>query len=307
MLREFAFVTLDVFTDRVFGGNPLAVLPSAEGLTDKAMQAIAREFNLSETAFVFPPDNGANTHKVRIFTPTAELDFAGHPTLGTAICIASAFSELSTVKEFRFEEGVGVVPVSVSQMAKNLMRAELSVAQLPVQQPDTVTSDDWAEILSLNSSDVYPGDTAPEVWSCGAPFSFVSVSTQNALAKAAVNSAAWDRYLSNSTTTGAFVFTQDTAHAEVDVCARMFAPGHGIAEDPATGSAVAALAGWLVAHGSLHDSLSNGTHQWVIEQGADMGRPSRLDLAADVVNGAITDVRVAGTAVRVANGTITVP
>lgn len=303
MPREYAFVTLDVFTDRVFGGNPLAVLPSAGGLHDETMQAIAREFNLSETTFVFPPDDDANTHKVRIFTPKAELSFAGHPTLGTAVCVASALPAPAAKEEFRFEEGIGVVPVSVTKMDKGLMRAELSVAELPLKQPDPIDADAWAEILSLDRSDICPGDTTPEIWSCGAPFSFVSISNRDALAAASVNSAAWDRYLADSAVTGAFVFTRNTGTDETNVCARMFAPGHGIAEDPATGSAVAALAGWLAAH----DSLSSGVHQWVVEQGVDMGRPSRLDLTAAIENGSITSVRVAGTAVPVSTGVITVP
>lgn len=303
MPREYAFVTLDVFTDRVFGGNPLAVLPSAGGLPDETMQAIAREFNLSETTFVLPPDDVANTHKVKIFTPVAELHFAGHPTLGTAICIASSRPGPAAKEEFRFEEGVGVIPVYVSRTGDGLMRAELAVAQLPIKQLDPVTADAWAEILSLDRSDICPGDTTPEIWSCGAPFSFVSISSRDALAAASVNSAAWDRYLADSAVTGAFIFTRDTGTDEIDVCARMFAPGHGIAEDPATGSAVTALAGWL----ATHDSLSDGTRQWAIEQGVEMGRPSRLDLSANIKNGAITHVHVAGTAVPVSTGMITVP
>lgn len=297
------FVTLDVFTDRVFGGNPLAVLAPAEGLTSESMQAIAREFNLSETTFVLPPENPTNTHKVRIFTPVAELDFAGHPTLGTAIALALDDLDESNTYTFSFEEGAGVVPVSVSQGADGLMRAELSVAMLPEKQKDEALPETWAQILGLDQTCVCPNGQEIGTWTCGAPFTFVPVSDLDALQRAVVDTALWDQHLARSTTTGVFVFTQNTGAPNADVRARMFAPAHGIAEDPATGSAVAALAGWLAAD----TPLPNGLHTWTVEQGVEMGRPSRLELAADMENGSITGVRVAGSAVPVSRGSITLP
>lgn len=303
MAKEHAFVTLDVFTDQVFSGNPLAVICNGEGLDTASMQAIAREFNLSETTFILPPDDPENTHRVRIFTPVAELDFAGHPTLGTAIHVALADPDSPDRHSFRFEEGVGVVPVSVTRTADGLMRAELSVAALPDSIPDSLGRTAWAEVIGLPAKHLCPDDTKFSTWTCGAPFAFVPVAGLDQLAQAGVNLAAWARHLKNASRTGIFVFTESTDDPEVDIRARMFDPAYGIAEDPATGSAVAALAGWLATALDLHD----GTHRWIVEQGVEMGRPSRLELSADIKNGAITGVRVAGTAVPVSSGRITVP
>lgn len=303
MTTERAFVTLDVFTDRVFGGNPLAVLADAHGLETTTLQSIAREFNLSETTFVSRPDDPSNTHKVRIFTPVAELEFAGHPTLGTAIALALDTPSPNTDSSFLFEEGVGVVPVSVTTTQDGLARAEFSVASLPKRSDVLIDSATWAQLLGLEPNAVCPDGMEIGTWSCGAAFDFVPVADLEALAKAKLNNALWSKHAAHSNGTGQFVFTLETKDVNVDVRARMFAPEHGIPEDPATGSAVAALAGWLAAHTQPPD----GTQNWIIEQGVEMGRPSRLELAADIQNGCITAVRVAGTAVPVSRGTITIP
>lgn len=298
---DYHFVTLDVFSDTAFGGNPLAVVLDAEGLSDEAMQTIAREFNLSETAFVLPQDDPHNTHQVRIFTPQTELPFAGHPTLGTAIALAER--DGVTAEEYRFEERVGVVPVKVNGSAGQPLYAELSVAKLPEQTSSTLTPEAWAEVLSLDPDEVCPDGTQPSVWSCGPPFAFVPVWSHEALAKAQVNMAAWNAHLSAAEATEVFVFTLDTRDADYDVQARMFAPGLGIAEDPATGSAVAALAGWLF------DYLrpSDGIHRWTVAQGIEMGRPSLLTLDVDISEDAITAVRVGGYAVSVSRGILKIP
>lgn len=294
------FVTLDVFTDTPFGGNPLAVVFDAEGLTPESMQSIAREFNLSETAFVFPPDGPENSHKVRIFTPVAELPFAGHPTIGTAIAIAEQLGEENL--HLRFEEGIGVVPISVSTENDGARLAKLEVAQCPVHTTSNLANNLWAELLGLKEMDICPDDSGIGEWSCGAPFSFVPLTSLSALGQAFLNSHDWQKHLPKSPLTGAFVFTKQTNDVTVDIRARMFAPAHGIAEDPATGSAVAALAGWLVET----ENSKDGTHNWVIEQGVEMGRPSRLALEVDVKNRRITGVRVGGHAIAVSKGEITV-
>jgi trans-2,3-dihydro-3-hydroxyanthranilate isomerase len=298
----YRFITLDVFTKVTFGGNPLAVVFDAIGLSPEAMQNIAREFNLSETAFVLPPENPEGTHRVRIFTPVAELLFAGHPTLGAAIAIARDEGQACDSYDYKFEEGIGLVPVSVSRNTDGNFRAELSVAQIPEQLPEDISTSQWADILGLENSTLCSNETETSQWSCGAPFSFVPVASLSALESAKANLTQWENHLSTSQVTGVFVFTQETNDNRVDLRARMFAPSHGIAEDPATGSAVAALAGWLVDAGKLED----GTHNWVIEQGVEMGRPSRLELEADVKNGRITSVQVGGHAVVVSHGEITV-
>ena len=299
----YAFVTLDVFTKQVFGGNPLAVVFDAAGLDSATMQTIAREFNLSETTFVLPSENADNTHRVRIFTPVAELPFAGHPTLGTAVALALAASPPQDRAEYRFEESIGVIPVSVSTTQDGVMRAELSVAQRPLRLPDTLSLAIWADVLRLEESALCPGDAQIGLWTCGTPFSFVPVASLEALGAASVDMAAWEQHLSADETTGVFVFTRETKDRAIDIRARMFAPDHGIAEDPATGSAVAALAGWLVDS----DKPDDGTHHWIIVQGVEMGRSSLLELAADVKNGRILGVRVGGCAVPVTTGMITDP
>lgn len=298
-----AYVTLDVFTKHIFCGNPLAVVFDAATLDDTAMQNIAREFNLSETTFVLPSERADNTHRVRIFTPVAELPFAGHPTLGTAVALALASSPPLDRAEYRFEEGIGVVPVSVTKTPDGIMRAELSVAQRPLRMPETQSAAVWADILGLEESAVCPGDAQIGLWTCGTPFSFVPVASLSALSAASVDMAGWRQHLNSEESTGAFVFTRDTNDKAIDIRARMFAPEHGIAEDPATGSAVAALAGWLVDS----DKPDDGTHHWTIAQGVEMGRRSLLDLEADVKNGRILGVRVGGCAVPVTTGMITDP
>ncbi|NKB43715.1 MAG: PhzF family phenazine biosynthesis isomerase [Alphaproteobacteria bacterium] len=298
-----AFVTLDVFTKQIFGGNPLAVVFDAAGLDSAAMQKIAREFNLSETTFVLPSEHPDNTHRVRIFTPVAELPFAGHPTLGTAVALALAASPPQDRVEYRFEESIGVIPVSVAKTSDGVMRAELSVAQRPLRLPDTLSPAIWADVLSLEESALCPGDAQIGLWTCGTPFSFVPVANLEALGSASVDMTAWRQHLNNEESTEAFVFTRETNDRTIDIRARMFAPDLGIAEDPATGSAVAALAGWLVDS----DKPDDGTHRWIIAQGVEMGRSSLLDLEADVKNGRILGVRVGGCAVPVTTGMITDP
>lgn len=300
---EYAFVTLDVFTKGIFGGNPLAVVFGAESLSGEVMQSIACEFNLSETAFVLSPTSSENTHHVRIFTPVAELPFAGHPTIGTAIALARAEGNTQNHHNYRFEEGIGVVPVSVSETADGKLRAELTVAQVPEQLCEELSQEQWAKVLGLDEDSLCKTGSEIGHWSCGASFSFVPVPDLTALRAATVDAALWTELLSSSQITGAFVFTREPENKSADIQARMFAPAHGIAEDPATGAAVAALAGWLVDS----DKPKDGTHNWTIVQGVEMGRPSRLELEADIKNGTIHSVRVGGCAVPVTRGEITVP
>ncbi|MEQ8510013.1 MAG: PhzF family phenazine biosynthesis protein [Rhodospirillaceae bacterium] len=299
---ECAFVTLDVFTDRVFGGNPLAVVLDGQLLSDAQMQSVAREFNLSETTFVLPPTDGRSTHRVRIFTPMTELKFAGHPTLGTAVALALRDEATQDQYHYTFEEGIGVVPVSVFRSGSDILSAKLSVAQLPIQLEQHISQSAWAEILSLDIGTFDQEKDTAELWSCGTPFSFVQLNSLADLDRASVNMSAWQHYLSDRQTSGVFVFTTETKEQGIDVRARMFAPAHGIPEDPATGSAVAALAGWLVDH----EPAADGEKTWTIAQGVEMGRSSLLRLEADIKGGGITGVRVGGCAVPVSRGVIKV-
>ena len=297
------FHTLDVFTDRPFGGNPLAVLPDARGLTPDRMQRIAAEFNLSETVFVLPPEAGG-TRRARIFTPAAELPFAGHPTIGTAFLLVSLglvpAGEGETV--VTLEEGVGQVRVTVRTRAGRPEFAQLSAARLPEEGPPPPDRRALAAALSVTPEDLLEGALAPAAVSCGVPFLFVPLRDRAAVRRARLDHARWEAALASYWAPQLFIFAPDPELPGSDLRARMFAPALGVAEDPATGSAAVALAGYLAAR----DAARDGTLRWTVEQGFEMGRPSLLYAEAEKRAGAITAVRVGGSAVRVSEGTIEV-
>lgn len=298
------FFTLDVFTDRAFGGNQLAVFPEAAAVPVGRMQEIAREFNFSETVFVLPPEDPAHARKVRIFTPGAELPFAGHPTVGTAHLLA-ATGAVPTVEgdnTFVLEEGVGPVRVRVRKERGDVTFAQLSVAKLP-ERLDTAAPEHIAEALSLSRDDVVDDGIGPAVFSCGTPFLFARLREVDAVSRAELSSPAWKRALTERGTNELFFFAEGGRLPGAEIHGRMFAPGLGVPEDPATGSAVAALAGYLVALQRPED----GTARWTVEQGVELGRPSMLYLEADIREGAITAVRVGGRSVVVTEGTMEVP
>jgi len=294
------FVTVDVFTDRRFAGNPLAVFPDASGIDPALMPAIACEFNLSETVFVLPPDDPRHTRRARIFTPGSELPFAGHPTVGTGWLLA----HLGLVPlrgdrtDLVLEEGVGPVRVAVFAENGRPVRSELGVAKLPERAPAAPPPADLAALLGLGADDLATAPHAPEGWSCGTPFLFVPLRDRSAVARARLRADVWERAVSGGDTAGVFIFAADPELAGSDLRARMFAPNLGVGEDPATGSAVSALAGYLAAR----DETRDGTRRWVIEQGFEMGRPSILELSVDRKAGAIIDVRVGGPTVFVSEG-----
>lgn len=297
---RYRFHTLDVFTDRVFGGNPLAVFPDARGISDAGMRAVARELNLSETVFVFPPEAGG-TRRVRIFTPGAELPFAGHPTVGTAILLVS-LGEVPAVEgevELVLEEGVGPVPVRVRVRGGVPEFAQLTSAQRPAfLQQKPPAAPELASLLGLSTDDLHP-IWEPAAVSAGVPFTVVPVRDVEALGRARPDPAAWERLLAHSDAPHLYVVVPAAPGGTVR--ARMFAPAMGIAEDPATGGAAAALGGYLAQGGG------EGTLRWAIKQGVEMGRPSRIELEADVQNGVTLRVRVGGAAVRVSDGTMEIP
>lgn len=296
------FVTCDVFTDTRFGGNPLAVVLDAEGLSDAQMQQVAREFNYSETTFVLPPDDPSHTAKVRIFTPSGELQFAGHPTVGTAHVLASIGIVKLTGDETRIvlEEGVGPVPVMIRGKNGRPDFVQLTAAKLPETGPPPPSSSTLAAMLSLQSGDVLEGQMNAEAVSCGTPFLFVPVRDRAAVGRARIKLDLWESALAGYLTKEVFVFAMDAEHPDNDVRARMFAPSIGVSEDPATGSACVALAGYLAAR----DARTQGTLRWIVEQGFEMGRPSILEIEADKKAGAVTAVRVGGRTVLVCDGTM---
>jgi trans-2,3-dihydro-3-hydroxyanthranilate isomerase len=298
------FYTCDVFTDRIFGGNPLAVFPDAGKIPDESLQSIALELNLSETIFVYPPANPAHMRRVRIFTPTAELPFAGHPTVGCAFALA-ALGEIELAGETRIvlEEGVGPVEVLIRGEFKRPTFAQLSVAKLPESGPPPPGRSHLAEMLSLDASDILGGMSAPQAFSCGMPFLFVPLRDRDAVRRARVRMEQWDSALKSYWAPNVMVFARDPEREGSDIRARVFVPEQGIIEDPATGSAVAALGGYLGAR----ETAASGSFRYVVEQGFEMRRPSILELELEKVNGEVTAVRVGGAAVMVSEGMMEIP
>jgi trans-2,3-dihydro-3-hydroxyanthranilate isomerase len=302
---RYRFLTADVFTDRPFGGNPLAVFPDARGIPGERMQQIAREFNLSETVFVLPPEDPAHTRKLRIFTPASELPFAGHPTVGTAFVLGATDEVPLTGGETRavFEEGVGPVPVMIRAEGGKPVFTQLTAAKLPEVGPPPPPTLELAEMLSLEPADLLDGEDAPEAVSCGVPFLYIPLRNRDAVRRARLRADRWEALLGGYWAQEVYVFARDPELPGSHVRSRMFAPRMGIVEDPATGAATASFGGYLASRAPERD----GTLHWVIEQGFEMGRPSILHLEADKQAGRITAVRVGGASVLMSEGWMEVP
>jgi trans-2,3-dihydro-3-hydroxyanthranilate isomerase len=294
------FFTVDVFTDHVFGGNQLAVFPDATQIAPHLMQSIAREFNFSETTFVFPPDDPSHTKRVRIFTPGNELSFAGHPTIGTAHVLATIGAIPLAGDETRIvlEERVGPVPVVIRAANGRPEFSQLAVAKLPEVGPPPPSPAALADMLSLSVNDLLADKMPAEAVSCGTPFLFVPLRDRDAVARARPKMDRFEDALRGYVTNMVFVFALDAEQPDSQVRARMFAPSIGVPEDPATGSAAVGLGGYLASRDPRRDGLLT----WRVEQGFEMGRPSILDVEVDKRNGAITGVRVGGKSVMVCEG-----
>ncbi|MCP1843427.1 trans-2,3-dihydro-3-hydroxyanthranilate isomerase [Bradyrhizobium sp. USDA 4524] len=297
------YITVDVFTDRAFGGNPLGVVLDAEGLSTEAMQAIATEFNYSETTFVLPPQDKANDAQVRIFTVRSEIPFAGHPNVGTAFVLASRAAKAPA--RLRFEEKAGLVPVEILSDGGNVIGAELTAPQA-LQRTNEVSAAAAAACLSLTAADVKTDRHAPQVVSVGLPFLVVEIASREALRRARPDAAAFARTLAEIGRDVVYFYTSDVPASEqpLDLQARMFHPGaSGLSEDPATGSATAACAALLADI----DPARDGELRLRIGQGVDMGRPSLLLTRVRKQGGAITSVHVGGGCVTMMEGTLNVP
>jgi len=301
-MPRYRYLTADVFTSQPFGGNQLAVFPDARGIPEHRLLDVTREFNYSETTFVFPPDDPAHTRRVRIFTPGGEVPFAGHPTVGTAHVLAAIGDVPLTgpLTRIVLEEKVGPIPVAIRATNGHPDFAQLSVAKLPELGPPPPPLPAIAAALALQPDDLLGGDWSPQALSCGLPFLFVPLRDRAAVARARVKLDEWERTLAGAWAPELFVFAREGERAGSDLHARMFAPGISVPEDPATGSANAALAGYLAAR----DPRRDGTLAWRVEQGFEMGRPSILEVEADVTGGAVTAVRVGGASVLVCEGTM---
>jgi len=294
------FQTLDVFTEAALAGNPLAVVLDADGLDDSRMQAIAAEFNLSETVFVFEPRNPINTALVRIFTPKRELPFAGHPTIGTAALLAHRRAGgMLAAQDLRIvlEEAVGDVVCSARHRKAQALAAYFELPKLPERLDGKPPSK--AEIaagLGLQPEDIGFGAHEPGLYSAGAPYLFVPVRSLGAISRAKPGAMVW----STADGPGTFLYTSETARAGSACHARMFAPAWGVMEDPATGSAAAAFAGVIHAF----DRPSDGEHALTIEQGFEMGRPSLIALGITIEAGALKAATIGGSVVIISSGSL---
>lgn len=305
-MKEYRFIQVDVFTDKPFGGNPLAVFPDAEGLTTEEMQSLAREMNLSETTFVLPPQAPGADFKVRIFTPATELPFAGHPVVGTHWVMAhlGRVRLHEPVTRVHFELGVGVLPADLHVASGQVRRVVMTQAH-PTFHAMLEDVTDLAAGLGLPPEAITQAGLPVQVVSTGLPQMMVplrSLKDVRRLDAAQLDMAALNRACHAVDTKDVLVFTFETELPGSTVHVRMFAPLHGVPEDPATGSANGALGAYLVHHRAVPPTGS--TVHIVSEQGIELGRPSKLYIEADVQNGEPVTVRVGGQVVPVAEGTV---
>ena len=295
---RYRYYICDVFTDMRFGGNQLAVLPQADGLSKQQMQQIAREFNFSETTFVFPAKAGHTRH-VRIFTPAREIPFAGHPNVGTAFVLASigAFGEIKSSLTVTFEEEAGLVSVAIQESDGKIASCELTAPQ-SLSFGKTLPAELVATAISIDAKEIVTKTHGPQVTSVGLPFIMVEVRDRFVLERARINMSGFEALAAQDIMPDVFLYGR--ASDGFDIRARMFAPLSGVPEDPATGSANCALAG-LLAH---YSEQSNGSFSWLIAQGVEMGRPSTLIARAEKNDGVVQTTRIGGAAVLVSEGFI---
>ncbi|WP_328850746.1 PhzF family phenazine biosynthesis protein [Micromonospora globbae] len=285
-MSTLAYEIVDVFTDRPFAGNPLAVVFGAETLATEQMQALALEFNLSETVFVLPPTQAGATYRARIFTPVEELPFAGHPSVGAAVVASrrGMFGPGQVTQECR----AGLLPIEVTATGATLTGA------VPTLGPE-LDPEPLLEIVGLAPTD--HAGPAPRVAGCGLEFPYLPL-RPDAVARARVDAAAAQRYGVDHVSVFSWDAETQTAHS------RVFVPGLGVPEDPATGSAALGLGVWLVASGLLP---ADGRATYTVRQGIEINRPSSLACTVTAANGTAVGATVAGQVVPVARGEIMVP
>lgn len=296
-MRKLRYQLVDVFTNRQFGGNPLAVFTNGRGIREETMQALAKELNLSETTYVLPPADAANDYRVRIFTPGQELPMAGHPTVGTTFVLAREHmierGEDGAETEIKLEEGVGTIPVSIRWQSGAAgfiqMRQPLPTFGARVEDVSAV-----AEMLSIAPEEIAETNLPLEVVSCGVPFFYVPVKSLRAVQSIKFRVDVWENKLKAVVPPGVFVFTREVEFSGSTVHSRMFAPGMGVWEDPATGGASGPLGSYLVRHGVVASGNESDVAEFTSEQGIEMGRPSFIKIRIAREGGEITDVRVGG-------------
>lgn len=297
---RYRYYTCDVFTETRFGGNTLAVLPEAVGLSTEQMQRIAREFNYPETSFVFPARNGHTRH-VRIFTPVSEVPFAGHPNIGTAFVLASTgrFGDIRSSRVVIFEEEAGLVSITIDEEEGRITRCELEAPQ-PFSLGQIIPAELIARAISLSTEEIVTETHLPRIGSVGLPFVIAQVSDRSSLERARVDISGFHAIDAEGVWPSLHLYVR--GDDGFDIRARMFAPLAGVPEDPATGSANCALAG-LLAH---HDPRPDGDYRLRIAQGVEMGRPSTLIARARKTEGVVQSTWIGGSAVLVCEGMINV-
>jgi trans-2,3-dihydro-3-hydroxyanthranilate isomerase len=288
-MKQLHYALVDVFTNQPFGGNQLAVFPDARDLTPQTMQALAKELNLSESAFVLPAQNAAHDYWVRFFTPAVELPMAGHPTVGTAFVLAheGMLHLVEPETTITFEEGVGVVLVTLQAREGHLHLIQMR-QPLPTFGPLFADREAIAQMLSLDPA-LLDATLPLEVVSCGVPFLFVPVRNLEAMRAIRFRLDVWEQVLRDFAAPHVFVFTQEVLLPNSTVHSRMFAPAMGIAEDPATGAASGPLGCYLVRRGLVQPGS-----QMVSEQGFELGRPSLVQVKIEQDGQHITGVSIGG-------------
>ncbi len=303
---ERRYVILDVFCNQLFAGNPLAVVLDGGGLDDELMQKIAGEFNLSETVFVRSVDETNKRAKIRIFTPSQELPFAGHPTVGTATLLAREYFakgqyDSDHVVDLILDERLGPVKCRV-KMGASSWDAEFVLPQLSEYIGECGTNEKVARALGLSTLDIGFDAHKSCQWSAGVPYSLVPVSSIEAIRNISPDLANWSNAFGEGHHNNAFVYCRECEDEENHFHARMFWPGAGVSEDAATGSAVAAFTGTIMQY----ENLDDGDHKILIQQGYEMGRPSLINLVLEIRQGQLVQVTIGGGVVEFGRGVISV-
>ena len=301
-MKNRRYLVYDVFTDRALTGNPLAIVLDCEGLDTKTMQAIAREFNLSESVFVLPPEDSRHRARIRIFTPDYEMPFAGHPTVGSAVALAELEENGGSDAIFVLEENIGPVRCAVRH-GQGAIFAEFDLPKLPEQLELSADPEAIGAALGLGPHEIGFENHRVSFFSAGVAYVTIPVADLAAVGRARLDNAAWSELAPRKSEwafASPYIYCRETVDHASAFHARMIVPGSPSYEDPATGSAAAAFAGAVMRF----DRPGEGTSRHWIEQGLEMGRPSRIRLELEVEGGKLAAGRIGGQAVKVAEGTL---
>lgn len=290
---KIPYFLLDVFTKSKLAGNPLAVVLHADGLSEGQMQLIANEFNLSETAFLREGEHEHHISNLRIFTPHQELPFAGHPTIGTAVLLGIR----GRVSAVRLEEHIGVVTCVTERAGSRMGYARFALPVLPTPAGTPPADENLAKVLGISVDEIGYDNHRPSAWSAGLPYCLVPVRDSGVLARLDVERRGWEDVFSGGQN-AVYIYTAIPEETDVDFAARMFSPSAGLSEDPATGSAAAALIGQIAAQSGIDE----GQSQFMLQQGVEMGRPSQIEMQMQIKGGQLAHAAIGGWAVILGEG-----